>query len=230
MNIEKLEKILIRIPSDLTINVFELVEVNASEFIENTITLINTTKTDDILKIGKKVCSEIAFKPDIMYDKVFDNWFKVWDRDPINAEHVRQVEKELRDMTIEYETLLKRFNKMMKEVEAAEERFQYYLKFANPQFGRILKLNPEKPNAKKVKDILVGLQPLLDKLLQQLHLVLKHLKRVRFVLIDYNKARVRWVEFLMAMRESLTSERRTSVHIERIIRFFANVICGNGDF
>ncbi|XP_031623830.1 uncharacterized protein LOC116341101 [Contarinia nasturtii] len=230
MNSKKLRDLLRRIPNDLTVNVFEPAEINARGFIEHSVTSINNSQIVDIPNAGKEVCSEIAVKPPIFYDKVFDNWFKVWDHDPINAEHVREVEKELKDMTIIYESLLNRFNEIMKSVEAAEAGIQYYWKFINREFDRLLKLDRKQPDAAKAKEIMVALQPLLEKIFQQQQLLIQHLGGVKCVLGDYNENRIRWVEFLMSMRESLTADRRTSVHMERIIAFFANLLCGHSDF
>ncbi|XP_031624081.1 uncharacterized protein LOC116341264 [Contarinia nasturtii] len=82
MNNKKLEQIILRIPSDLTVMVFDPIEANAREVIQNSVTLINRALKVNIPNAKNKVRSEISFRPSIRYDKVLEKWSKVWEYDP----------------------------------------------------------------------------------------------------------------------------------------------------
>lgn len=210
---KKFEKVLAAIPEFTTIITKDYNVVFAREFLGHAVNFINESQTVRIGKVKEEICSEIAFIPPNKYDQFFDDWYKMWDKEQINPEHVNQVYKELPKMTTKYEELYELYHKRLGEVEGAETDIKFLTRLIHADFDKLSKLNPKnEADIVQVKEIVDRLQPLMDKLFNHLGQMQRALTNVKEVLENYNKDRVKWIEFLMEMRESLESERRNLVN------------------
>ncbi|XP_031637201.1 uncharacterized protein LOC116349758 [Contarinia nasturtii] len=219
MDSKKLKRVLASVPKTMTLTIM-FAKVNGREFLTQAIGVINNAQTVDIRDVSAEICREIEFIPP--YDKFFDEWYKAWDMDPISENHVNQVYKELPVMTTKYAQLYDLYHKRLGEVEAAETTVKFLTKLVNTDFDLLLKLNPKgKSDAVQAREIVVRLQPLLERLFQNLGQVSNHLKEVRDVLRAYNADRVKWIEFLMEMRETLASKRKTIIKNNSVEPFLA---------
>lgn len=222
MNNKKLDEVKLRIPSDLSITVYPQIETNARESVQLAINSINKMLLVEIPNAKSEVYSKISFQSPVKYDKVIENWNKVWEENPITAEHVRNVVAGLETFANLHDQMTKRFNAALKAMEEAEKGVQTNLGLVNTDLAKILKVDPKKPDADNVKTIVLALHTSFDKLFQQKSLLFANLQELKNVLSDYNNARIGFVEFAITMRESFTSQRTTSMAVTKIVNNFAN--------
>ncbi|XP_031637207.1 uncharacterized protein LOC116349763 [Contarinia nasturtii] len=246
MDSKKLKRVLASVPKTMTITGPDYVEVNGREFLRLMIGIINDAATENIPNISAEICTEITFIPP--HDQLFDDWYKAWDMDPISEQHMIQVYKELPAMTTKYVQLYDLYHKRLGEVEAAVKGVKFLTKLINTDFDRLLILNPEEESdAVQARETVLRLQPLLERLGQHQEHVIRQLTQVRDVLIEYNKDRIKWIEFLVEIRESLTSDRRTTLSknnnrevnpvvnkkrkaaMSRVVNCFTKILCFRKD-
>lgn len=232
LDAETLEKVIKRVPKRTVITTHDnkaaLHKMYGRDFLRQSIKFINDAQKIRIHSVSKEICNKIAFSPSIMYDKVFDDWFKVWDNDPIDETHVKLVYKELPVMIEEYEKLFKLFHKRLSEFEEGAAQVKFMSGLVTEGVDKILKLTPEnEADGVEAKQILVSIVPLLERLFRAQGIVCQALEDIRNVLTVYNRNRIRWVEFLMAMRESLAETKRRTVDIDHVESLFANFYSKN---
>lgn len=216
-------KVMEIIPKDITVKKDEKL-VNGREFVLETLGYINNADNICIRNVSDEICAEIEFKPPVKKDIVFGNWYRVWTMVSPNVECLTQIHQELPQMTAEYLELLSVFNKRLEEVESAKKDVKSVAGIVKLAIAKLLKLSPQNEDyAVLAKEIVENLQPNLGRLLQRKGAVYYSLVSVRDAVRDYNKARMRWVEFLMFMRKTFKSDRRTSVNPKRMFGFFTSL-------
>ncbi|XP_031639853.1 uncharacterized protein LOC116351845 [Contarinia nasturtii] len=194
---------------------------NARAFLRNKIYLINNDLTEKIGQLNMEIYTEIAHKPFIANDKMFANWFKLWDKDQMDEEHLKNIKKEIRAMAAQYEVSNREFKKKMKEVDNLRKTIDNYFRLANEKCDNLLKAKNYTEFPRMVQEIV----PLIERIYKSQSQLIENLENVQNLLKDYNMKRIIWVELLIGLRESLTSNRR-SINLEFLLLFFTNLCCG----
>lgn len=162
------------------------------------ITVLNIRQSKAAWKLSNDVCSAIAFRPLFKYGEIFDEW----NNEQFTKEYFERVESELRTIATEYEKWHGQFNDEIKE--ANQERFiiEKIISLTNDAFGSLNQINDPKEATKTVINLII---PLLNRISKAQTALFGHLKQLQHILKEYNEARFVWIEFLIGMRESITS-------------------------
>lgn len=75
-------------------------QVIARGFLRNEIYHINNNLREKIDQLNMEICAEIANKPIATNDKMFDTWFMLWDKNDMDEEYLKKIEREIRAITI----------------------------------------------------------------------------------------------------------------------------------
>ncbi|XP_031640048.1 uncharacterized protein LOC116352012 [Contarinia nasturtii] len=79
--------------------------------------MINLAIGDELVKIRNiyvDILEAIVYKPAIKYDQVLENWLTLWSRDPMDKEHVKNVNGQISKMKKLVGKVQEKFNKEIK--------------------------------------------------------------------------------------------------------------------
>lgn len=114
----------------------------------------------------------------------------------------------------------------MKKIDGIRKTIDKYFSlanaWANEKCDNLLQAKSYKEFPKMVEEIV----PLVERISKSQNQLIENLENMKADLQDYNIKRVVWIEFLIEMRETLTSNRR-SMNLEFLFSFFSHFCGGN---
>lgn len=155
--------------------------------------------------------SEIEYTSTIKYDNGFYKSFKNWDHNPVDQAHVQQVVNDIGIMRSKYDELHGPFIVEMNAIYGVDVNFASDIDLANSLFDRLL----ASTNALEIRKLVEDSLQVTIRMADRRKTRMTTLEHVRNILKDYNQWRIIWAEFIIGMRQTLSSER----HLVQLNKF-----------
>lgn len=204
MTAERKAAILGKVPENIMFG-----ETTSHDFLELSLKSGDTANRLRISYIKYEINSEILFELFMRNDKSFNQSFKNWKRNPTDQKHVQRVKNELASMKSEYDQCNTHFNKQLRAIVESRAKIETMISSVNESIKYLLNIKETEQSyyydsivSKPVKEIAITSM----KIYSDQTAFMTKLEKLRDLLKDYNKKRVKWSEFLIGMRETLVSE------------------------
>lgn len=199
---KKIKEILGKIPAGTTImNV-----ANAWSFLRTKCDQIKIMQIEKV-EIIDRIWNGVNVKP-AKKDWIFKFWFKEWNQDPVDEMHMDRVKNSTKTMSAEYDKLFKKFNAELTEAEKIKSNIDTFIGLANRSFGKLFEKPPAKP-----QEVANDVKPLMDRIYNHEKGLITKLLAIENAVKEYNERRMVWVDFLIDLRETMTSSRRSGIFI-----------------
>ncbi|XP_031636117.1 uncharacterized protein LOC116349008 [Contarinia nasturtii] len=207
MDRSKIKEVLEKIPEE-----FRIKKKKARTVLKTKINLINSAQTDETKDLHDAILVEIAFELPEFYDDegIFENCYKKWIHKSIDIQHLEQVKRDIYSMTSRYDTFVENFKIEMKGANNLTATIQTHIHLANDVVNQLLQAST--PQIEKIAN--ENVKPRLDKLSDLYTELFDILESVKESLEDYNLHRLRWAEFLIGMRSSHNSIRKSKDELD----------------
>lgn len=162
------------------------------------------SQRDDVTEKYFNFRSEIVHKMPKMVDNIdFDSSFKNWLRNPTNVDHMKKVKNTLGSMKTEYDQLHEKFKRELNEVNVERANIEKNVEAVNNLMEKFFhtKVNRQIADGLSgdLSNLVYGVETLRNSLIEKLKNVIKTLE-------EYNQKRIIWAEFLIGMRDTLTTQ------------------------
>lgn len=151
------------------------------------------------------ILSEMKFKPSDKNDAMFDSSFEQWKKNPLDYEHLEKVACNLNFMKDEYNQLHDKFDKAMEKLNGIKENINKNIVSANAWFYRFFRNS----DTRDYQEIIDEMQYITMRIYNQQNQLLSKLYSLIEILQTYNAKRFLWAEYVIGMRETLSSERHS---------------------
>lgn len=151
------------------------------------------------------ILSEMKFKPSDKNDAMFDSSFEQWKKNPLDLEHLKRVECDLNFMKDEYNQLHDEFVKAMEKLNEIRENIDKNIVSANAWFYRFFR----NADTRDYQQIIDEMQYITMEIYNQQNHLLSKLCTLIEILQTYNAKRFLWAEYVIGMRETLSSKRHS---------------------
>lgn len=214
----KREQVLARVPKTIFITADQQRVIAHYLLNKRFVTIYHSTVK--IKKITNEILSEIALKPLNQIDEHFDRWYRRWDPNCIDNDHIAKIKENIRSIASVYEQIHGHFMKDMRVVNEVKANLDMLIGLAYSSIERLLnstvsakqfyqetELIEERTDLLTV--ILGDLDPILERIPIQQDLLTRKLIKLNNWLVKYNEKRTIWAEFMIGM--DISHLRRTLI-------------------
>lgn len=196
MDNKTISKVMEKIPKDLIINGDKVLDVLFDKIGSINMQLLT------IAAVKKNICLKISYKLPTKYESLISHWIQ----SAADKEHMLQVKNSAKSMTEMYELYHEKFNNEMKAMNNISNGIERSIRLFNLSIYSLLAVTDCKQIAANIKH----LYAYLDRVMKQQNDLMKNLEEVDHILDVYNMQRTYWAEFLVGLRKTLLSTRKSS--------------------
>lgn len=170
---------------------------------------INIETNVNAINVGQENISEINHQIYLMLrsratinqfkGRFIDSYYN-WKRNSLSKRDIQRVGSGLNSITSKFNELRKKFNTYIKAVNELREKNKSDMNFFLFEI-----ISNEKSNL-TVENFNQRFKPILDKIVTEQSQLIKNLANARDSLREYNGHRVKWAEFIIGSRQTLTSD------------------------
>ncbi|XP_031638186.1 uncharacterized protein LOC116351170 [Contarinia nasturtii] len=197
---KRINEILDKVPANTT-----AMDVNnAQRFLRTEFNRFKKKQSEKV-DIIDRIWSEVTIKPP-KRDWMFSCWFREWLQDPTDEMHMNRVKNNTKFMSSEYENLFKKFNNELIEAEKIKSNIDTFIGLAKTSFDKLFK-------SAKPEEVINDVKPLMNRIYNNERELIKKLEAIECAVKEYNARRMIWVDFLVDLRATLTSPRRSGLFV-----------------
>lgn len=171
---------------------------------------------------------ELKFEPSDRCDKILNDSFKQWIENPVKQKRIQIVNENLSPMKWKYDELQKSMNIQCKETKRECKLIKRDIILVKTLHKTILRLTDS--DSERIKRIINNIVNFIMRINENQNLMLHNLEHMKIIFNSYNRLRMIWAEFLIGMRNSLTSTPKSVKRSKRMLcKHLAKNVFGSGE-
>lgn len=190
------ELMLTHVPQNMLLN-----GTNARQYLREKIDAINEGQTNSIKTIDDQICTKLAYRSQGIQDNDIVTSYNNWVENSFDQNHLKQINGEFPTMKSKFDNWQQTFKADLTAATALRGEIKTSIYKTAPIFLSVTKLPVKAAEITETK-----LDPALDAILAGQYRLIKKLESMSDTLSKYNSERMKWVEFLIGMRDTLDSD------------------------
>ncbi|XP_031628713.1 uncharacterized protein LOC116344358 [Contarinia nasturtii] len=191
--LDVMENMLVKVPEDMLSG-----EYYAKDVLRYQISGVIVQQSQEIATLYNEICTAFGYDLTQAKKSKFAEYYWAWYQNIPNKNDVKRIKNGIDAMSSDHDTVLAQFNGRMEKIDYLRNLISTCSSLVNSNLRKLI-------TSKKRDSMIKYSQEIVDATLKASSVqpkLIKRLTEVKKILMNYNKRRTRWAEYIIDMRES----------------------------